>query len=128
MTRLPARIDDLPMSLVDVAETLGLRVALALIQHFGGRELRIPMRPTADHPLIKALGETDGHAVCHFLAGQTIYVPIGRAGGLRRNAVALDCQGYDRGEIARMLGISQRHVRRLLNGDTDQDDRQGSLF
>ena len=27
MTQLPARIDDLPASLVDVAEALGLRVA-----------------------------------------------------------------------------------------------------
>ncbi|HBD91797.1 MAG: hypothetical protein A2092_11995 [Rhodobacteraceae bacterium GWE1_64_9] len=126
--QLPACIEDLPASLIDVAETLGLRVALALIQNFGGRELRVPVRPAPDHPLIIALGEQDGFAVCHFLAGQTIYVPLGRAGGLRRNAATLDAKGYDRGAIARMLGISQRHVRRLLNDEADQDSRQGSLF
>lgn len=33
---LPARIDDLPPSLADIAETLGMRIAVGLIEHFGG--------------------------------------------------------------------------------------------
>ena len=45
MQQLPARIEDLPASLVDVAETLGLRVAVAMIEHFGGLEVRIPVVP-----------------------------------------------------------------------------------
>ena len=72
MTQLPARIDDLPASLVDVAETLGLQVALSLIQNFGGLEVKFPARPRADHPVIKALGEEDGYALCEFLGGQQI--------------------------------------------------------
>ena len=60
---LPARIDDLPASLQDVAETLGLRVAVALIEHFGGLEVKFPVAPRPDHPVINALGETDGYAL-----------------------------------------------------------------
>ena len=78
MTQLPARIDDLPASLVDVAETLGLQVALSLIQNFGGLEVKFPTHPRADHPVIKALGEEDGYALCEFLGGQQIYVPHAR--------------------------------------------------
>jgi len=69
---LPRRPADLPASLVDVAETLGFRVALELMRHFGGQEFKFPRHPGADHPVVKALGETDGRALCQFLAGNAI--------------------------------------------------------
>ena len=47
---LPAHLEDLPASLVDVAETLGLAVAVDLIRHFGGQEVKFPARPHGDHP------------------------------------------------------------------------------
>jgi hypothetical protein len=127
MSRLPARIDDLPTSMVDVAETLGLRVVLSLIQNFGGCDLRFPVRPGPDHPVIKALGETDGYALCHFLNGEKLYVPHARR---PRSVLAdvrrMEAQGMDRGAIARALGVSQRHVRRMSN--RSGDDRQRDLF
>lgn len=127
MTRLPARIDDLPMSLVDVAETLGLRVVLALMQHFGGCDLRFPVRPGADHPVIKALGETDGFALCHFLDGAKLYVPHARRPrSILADVRRMEAQGMDRGAIARTLGVSQRHVRRMSG--RQGDDRQPDLF
>ncbi len=115
----------LPNSLIDLAETLGLRVALKLIQEFGGRDLRIPKNPGADHPIIKALGEDDGRAVCHFMADQSIYVPHARAGARRRAVDELSATGRSRGETARLLGLSERHVRRLANAP---DPRQSGLF
>ena len=124
---LPARIDDLPASLQDVAETLGLRVAVALIEHFGGLEVKFPVAPRPDHPVINALGETDGYALCDFLAGQQIYVPHGKpARSLRAEVIALDAAGLDRATIARQIGISQRYVRMLIN--QRPDTRQLSLF
>lgn len=128
---LPARLNDIPASLIDVAETLGPRVAIALIDKFGGLEVKFPHRPRPDHPIIKALGETDGHALCEFLGGQSIYVPHNRAGSRRAEVLALEAAGCDRATIARRLQLSQRHVRRIANGqdDDDQDiDRQGDLF
>lgn len=128
---LPEAFGDLPRSLVDLAETLGLPVALRLIEHFGGTELRVPKRPPPDHPIIKALGESDGSAVCRFLGGQQLYVPRGGQGGRWRQANELADRGLTRAQIARILGVSQRHVRRLANGEPrkiDQDDRQARLF
>lgn len=131
---LPARIDDLPASLVDVAETLGLRVALALIQNFGGLELKLPTRPRTDHPVIKALGEADGYALCEFLGGGSMYVPHNRTTSARAEILRLEGEGKDRAEIARILGISQRHVRRMANRREDprahrrEDPRQSRLF
>ena len=127
MPQLPARIDDLPASLVDVAETLGLRVALALIQNFGGLEVKFPARPRPDHPVIKALGEEDGYALCEFLGGQQIYVPHARPARSRLPEVRkLQAVGMNSAEIARTLGISQRYVRMLTNDRPD--DTQMSLF
>ena len=127
MTQLPARIDDLPASLVDVAETLGLQVALSLIQNFGGLEVKFPTHPRADHPVIKALGEEDGYALCEFLGGQQIYVPHARpARSMLAEVRKLEARGMTRAEIARALRNSQRYVRRLTN--QRPDDSQMSLF
>lgn len=127
MTELPARTEGLPASLVDLAETLGLSVALKLMQAFGGQELKFPRFPGPEHPVIKALGETDGYAVCEYLAGEMIYVPHGRAGANRRAVAGLADRGHSRGEIARILGISQRHVRRLVN-EPAPEGQQPDLF
>jgi Mor family transcriptional regulator len=118
----------LPSSLIDIAETLGLRVALRLMQAFGGQELRFPKNPGPDHPVIKALGEEDGRALCMFIGGDLLYIPHGRA---RRTAAddirALEAKGHSRAEIAKVLGISQRHVRRAANAPA-KDSRQRDLF
>ena len=126
MQHLPARIEDLPASLVDVAETLGLRVAVAMIEHFGGLEVRIPVYPGPEHPIIKALGDEDGYALCDLLRGQVVYIPNNRVASLRSQVGRLTARGNSIPEIARMLGLSQRHVRRLVN--ERPDPRQKSLF
>jgi hypothetical protein len=124
---LPVSIDNLPTSLVDVAETLGMRVALALIQHFGGQDVKFPRLPRPDHPVILALGETDGFALCQFLHGAQIYVPHARpAKSVRADVLRMEARGMDRASIARALGVTTRHVRRVAN--RRDDDRQPDLF
>lgn len=113
-----------PASLIDVAETLGLRVALKLLQEYAGIEVPIPKRPDETHAFIRALGKEDGYALCKMLGGGTIYVP-NRKKGARPDVLALHAAGKSREEIARILGISQRHVRRVANQDKP---RQGDLF
>lgn len=127
MSRIvPDHADDLPMSMLDVAETLGLRVALELIRHFGGLEVKWPINPRTDHPVIKTLGESDGRAVCEYLGGQPLYVPHARpARSVRSDVVRMEARGMDRAAIARALGVSMRHVRRMAN--RRGDDRQTSL-
>ena len=124
---LPARIDDLPPSLADIAETLGMRVALGLLEHFGGLDIKFPQEPPADHPVVKALGAKDALALCQFLGGMAMYVPRGRKTGTRRaDVLALHRQGLREGDIARRLQISGRYVRMLLSDAGDE--RQADLF
>ncbi|WP_112310684.1 hypothetical protein [Pseudogemmobacter bohemicus] len=108
-------LDGLPDSLVDLAEALGLRIALVFMREFGGREMRIPKKPGADHPILRALGDDDGRALCHYLADQTVYVPHCRATGRRRAVLDMISAGKTQGRIARELKLSERHVRRIAN-------------
>lgn len=109
-------VEALPPSLRDVAETLGLQIALKLIEHFGGAEMKFPKNPGADHPVLAALGNEDGRALCSFLHGGLIYVPHAKARrSIRMDVLALQADGKGRREIARLLGVSQRHVRRMAN-------------
>jgi len=110
----------LPLSMVELAETLGLQIALSLIQNFGGQDIKWPVRPRPDHPVIKALGERDGLAVCEYLGGSPLYIPHGRPGRVSAARIAaLEAAGLDRAGIARALGVSARHVRRVANRSDD---------
>jgi len=111
-----SQIEALPESLRELAETLGLRMALKLIRHFGGTEIKPPKKPAADHPIVVALGNEDASALCSYLHGGLMYVPHMRARrSVRSDVLNLQAGGKERREIARMLGISQRHVRRMAN-------------
>lgn len=121
------KVDALPTSLQDIAETLGVRVALKLIENFGGTEQKFPKKPGDDHPVLVALGKQDGVALCNYLSGGTLYIPHARKrANLQQQILALRAQGKNAPEIARALGISQRWVRRMLNS-TDQTN-QLTLF
>lgn len=126
MSRAPSLERGLPASLIDVAETLGARIAIKLMQAYGGQEIKFPKRPHDAHPVLVALGREDGLRLCEFLSGGLIYVPHGRARpSAVQDVLTLQAEGRGRAEIARMLGISQRHVRRVANRPADN---QPSLF
>lgn len=120
-------LDVLPSSVQDIAETLGIRIVFKLVSHFGGVELRIPHKLKPDHKLM-VLGLEDAEALCQFCPAETILVPI----TLDRRRLAkqvnqLASRGFKRWEIARELKISQRHVRRLANGEP-QNTNQIDMF
>lgn len=116
MDNLPARLQDMPASLAEVADLFGIEAVVALVDHYGGTEIKFPARPPADdHPILKALGDDLGRALCAYYAGGQVYIPHGKRSSTRAEVARLEAAGYDRASIARRLGISQRHVRRSAN-------------
>lgn len=107
----------LPSSIEEIAETIGVRLALKIVQVYGGSEAYFPKKPNDDHPVIQALGKEDGYAICKYMGGSVLSVPHCKP---PRNALSairrLEAEGLSRSEIARRLGITQRHVRRVANG------------
>lgn len=111
-----ASIAALPLSLQEMADALGVAIVLKLIAAYGGAEISFPKNPDDSHPILLALGKDDGKALCAYLAGELIYVPHMRPRkSARSDVLALQDEGKQRREIARLLGISQRHVRRVAN-------------
>lgn len=127
----PDRINDfssLPASVRDIAETLGLEIVIKLVEHFGGVELRIPHKLHDTHKLM-VLGIDHAQALCEYCPEDTILVPMSLSPSQNRQAVQkLEQEGLKRWEIARELGITQRHVRRLANSSPKDDPRQISMF
>lgn len=120
-----SQIDNLPMSMIELAETIGLRIALALIQNFGGQDVKWPKVPKADHPVVKALGETDALAVCDYLGGSPIYIPHARRSVVSPAKIAeLEAAGMTRADISRVLSVSTRHLRRVANRTDDPRQTQ----
>ncbi|MGM4981889.1 helix-turn-helix domain-containing protein [Rhizobium sp. 11_C7_N12_5] len=127
MNHIPNNLHEVPRSLVDVAEVFGMGVFIRFVEHFGGTEVKFRRHPGDDHPVVVALGKQDGLALCNFLSGQTVYVPHMRSRrNARRDVLLLQEQGKTRAEIARLLCISQRHVRRMANAS--ENTSQLKLF
>ncbi|MCJ7996082.1 helix-turn-helix domain-containing protein [Rhizobium cremeum] len=105
-----------PAAIEEIAETIGVRLALRIVQTYGGLEIKFPKHPHDDHPVILALGKEDGYAICKYMGGSFLSVPHCRPPRNARAAIArLEAEGLSRGEIARRLGLTQRHVRRMAN-------------
>ncbi|SLN38307.1 Mor transcription activator family protein [Aquimixticola soesokkakensis] len=108
---------DLPSSLWDVADVFGLGVTLKLMQHYGGQDVLFPKRIREGHEWIGLFGEDVAHELCHFLSGQRMYVPNGKPLQMRTQVKKLEMIGKKRNEMSRMLGISERHIRRLSKAE-----------
>lgn len=113
----------LPASIRDIAETLGLEIVIKLVEHFGGVELRIPHKLHDKHKLM-VLGLDHAQALCEYCPEDTILVPVSLTARPNTKTVQqLEDQGLKRWEIARELGITQRHVRRLANSSYEDPDQ-----
>lgn len=125
------RVNDfsqLPLSVRDIAETLGLDVVIKLVDHFGGCELFIPSQLKPDHPLM-ALGEEAAQALVGYCPKDRIDVPKSLNPRPTASTIeVLESRGLTRNQIARELNITQRHVRRVANGKDTSNPDQTNLF
>ncbi|MCW5711282.1 helix-turn-helix domain-containing protein [Shinella sp.] len=104
-----------PRSIREIAETIGVRLALKLVQEFGGLEIRFPAQPDDQHPVIRALGKEDGYAICKYMDGSKLSVPHCRPPrSARAEILRMEAEGLSNAEIARRIGITQRWVRKVV--------------
>lgn len=99
-----------------VRDLCGASVANQVVDHFGGRVLFIPKKPSANSRLARALEADALTALCTALGGETIVVPIGRNSALRQmrgRVEKLLLDGRSISDIANGAGCSRRTVYRL---------------
>jgi len=127
-------LNDLPESLHDVVELIGLAATLNLVEHFGGRiALYVPRDIEAEHPLAVAIGITAARKLAvHY--GTDCLRNIPRCvDGLRRirNAElhARREAGDSPATLAHAFGLTERQVWSILAEFRDAgDDKQAALF
>ncbi|KPU83933.1 hypothetical protein JI58_06925 [Marinosulfonomonas sp. PRT-SC04] len=100
-----------------LAQTLGQGIALLLIEHFGGFELRVPKEMREDHDIAKRIGYDNACALSKYAGGGRLYIPCQPpTAKLKRDQIIVQMieAGKTRPEIARHLGMSTRNLQRII--------------
>lgn len=106
-----------PNALRDLAEIIGPERALELARVRGGVDIYIPHKDTTKHPWARVLTPDEWERVRKAFGGSRFRLPRGTNVRLRKRIVfELAEQGLSHRQIALQAGVTERHVRRLING------------
>ncbi len=109
---------DLKKGAAEIADIIGLRSALKLMERFGGRKLSIPKRIKPGHRIYSAIGSRASAGMERHYGLEKIDIPFLRAVIIpaRNRAIRKE---YDQGASVNGLvpryGISERMIRGILN-------------
>lgn len=125
--------DQLPVSLREMTETIGLMASLALVEQFRGITLEIPKRINDKHYLVTTLGKETALCFCQVYGGERLYIPKAAYAlrQLRNREIIL---GYDRGEsikeLVRKYSLCDRQIWNILKEPLPMTGKmkQKSLF
>ena len=117
-----------PAGLVELAEVVGPEAALILQRDWGGIRLYVPRNLDESHPIALAIGWDAALKLCQWRPGEQLLLPSLYAARSRKAMIAAAKGSH--AQIARALGVTERHVRGVKAGareeaDTNQDDLFG---
>ena len=102
---------------ISIRRVLGGAGVRELMRVLGGLDVKVPVRPDTlhdEHPLVVALGEEKARLMVREFSGETFYVRQEFHDVPGAYVRAMQC-GMSNHAIARMMGVSERHVRRQLH-------------
>lgn len=126
-------LDDLPESLHEVVDLIGLPATLKLVEHFGGfTQLYVPRDIEPDHPIAQALGVTAARKLSSVYGADTLRNIPRCAEGLRRirnDEVRARRPAESAATLALAFGLTERQIWTILAEDDEgADARQAALF
>lgn len=126
-------LEDLPESLREVVDLIGLAATLKLVEHFGGLiALYVPRDIEPDHPLALAIGITAARKLsAHYGTDSLRNIPLCVAGlrRIRDAEIRRRSTAESAAALAREFALTERHVWRILAEALDSaDDKQSALF
>lgn len=101
-------------TLIELIDVLGEDAVERLRQHFGGTELYVPFGLPDEHRICRALGREIADKLVSWAGGGRVQVPKCDPVNLRERVLRLRQDKRTAGEIAVEVGISERHVWRVL--------------
>lgn len=126
-------VDDLPRLLREMVALIGMQATLAIVQHYGGVRLYVPITMTPEHILARQIGADAAFKLSGEYGGlDHFYIPRA-AVALRsaRNTEIVDkfVKGVTLRQLALSYGMTERGVTKILaTQDVARDDRQTGLF
>ena len=127
--------DDLPDSLREMVDVIGLEAVIRLVEHFGGIRVRIPSDPRRiheGHPLARAVGIEAARKLGEAYAGLEITVPRAAAAlrALRNQEIHRlhTEEGWPAHRLARKYQLHEYTIYTILSAYRPADDSQGTLF
>lgn len=123
---------DLPESLHQVVELIGLAATLRLVEHYGGLiKLYVPLEIDPDHHLARNLGVASARKLAVYYGGDELRNIPRCVNGLRRirDSDIRSRRHEGAARLALEFGLTERQVWTILSeADDDVHDRQSALF
>jgi len=121
MSTLDYQLALMPATIQRVAALATPALAIRFARRFGGQKIYVPKRVYSAHPLVKCLGWAAAQRLCAEFGGEDWAVPSASNYLTWLDARALRVCGLSNPDVARKLGITVRHVHRLLAGFEPDD-------
>ena len=102
----------LPKSIIDLISILGETEALLFVQRYGGTSVHIPRYKVKEHPFDKLSKHYGG--TCLFVPKCTRMMLDQRNLKIKLKRL----EGSTLAELSREFNVSDRHLQRIINGDT----------
>jgi hypothetical protein len=99
-----------PAELAFLADTIGARATLALIEAHGGTRVKIPKTVNQGSALARAIGLDAARGLAAWRGGETVKVPLAKPWRIR----LYRAEGLSYTQIARRLGIGESAVHKYL--------------
>lgn len=125
------KLNELPQSVREIAEVIGVETALRLINQLPTRLndprpiLYVPKRLKADHRLVEILGWHDANKLVQAFGGEILHPAACREVErriLREFAKKLLSIGYRVEMVADKLGVTVRTVRNIISSETTAEE------
>lgn len=108
------RLDPDAPAIENVAKVIGAGAAARLIARFGGRRMYIAKRPAAGDALARLVGYEAAVKLGAIFGGERMWLPNGAGHATRTRVAQLRRAGASVSRIAGELGLSERHVYKVL--------------
>ena len=106
-------------TLIELIDVLGEDAVARLRLHFGGTSLYVPFSLPEEHRICRALGREVADKLVAWGGGSRVSVPKSDPVNLRARILQMREEKRTTGQIAIELGLSERHVFRILKGARD---------
>lgn len=123
--------EQLPSSLHDVIDAIGIDAALRLVEHLGGTRLYVPERMTPDHPIVALLGHKHAYALAEHFGGDQIILPrcVAAIRAMRDETIRLQRSGgASTKALAIKHGLTERQIYAILAAGEREESLQQELL